>query len=276
MELAQVVRMLERLAPLRLAADWDNVGLLLEPPEPRPVQRVLLTIDLSEPVLKEAVQQRSDLIVAYHPPIFSQVKRLTRARAIDRALLGAIAAGIAVYSPHTALDAVSGGVNDWLADAFGSSQRSALEPAIGSGRVATGRRKSKATRGVEGQGRLLQLSRPAQVEVLLRRIKKHLGVKHLRVALPQPRPAAVASVAICPGAGASVILETGADLLLTGEMRHHDILQAVGRGAVVVLAEHSSSERGYLPQLSRRLQALSGRSLEVRVSREDCEPLVIL
>jgi dinuclear metal center YbgI/SA1388 family protein len=275
MELTQVVGMLEQLAPLRLAADWDNVGLLLEPREPRAVRRVLLTIDLNEAVLREALQQHSELIVAYHPPIFSGVKRLTRSNAMERALLGAISAGVAVYSPHTALDAVSDGVNDWLADAFGPSQRSALEPAIGSGRVATGSRKSKATRGVEGQGRLLQLSRPAQVEVLLRRIKKHLGVKHLRVALPQPRPAAVASVALCPGAGASVILETRADLLLTGEMRHHDILQAVGRGAVVVLAEHSSSERGYLPRLSRRLRALAGRSLEVRIAREDCEPLVI-
>lgn len=275
MELTQVVGMLEQLAPLRLAADWDNVGLLLEPREPRPVRRVLLTIDLNEAVLREALQQHSELIVAYHPPIFSGVKRLTRSSAMDRALLAAISAGIAVYSPHTALDAVSDGVNDWLADSFGPSQRSAIEPATASGRVTAQRRKSKATRGVEGQGRLLQLSRPARLEVVLRRIKKHLGVKYLRVALPQPRPSAIASVALCPGAGASVIARSQADLLLTGEMRHHDILQAVGRGSVVVLAEHSSSERGYLPRLSRRLRALAGRSLEVRISREDCEPLVI-
>jgi dinuclear metal center YbgI/SA1388 family protein len=275
MELTQVVRILEQLAPLRLAADWDNVGLLLEPREARPVRRVLLTIDLSEAVLREAVQQHSDLIVAYHPPIFSGIKRLTGSNAMQRALLGAISAGIAVYSPHTALDAVSNGVNDWLADGFGSAQRSAIEPAVTAGRANERRGKSKVARSVEGQGRLLQLNRPARLDVLLRRIKKHLGVKHLRVALPQSPPRVIASVALCPGAGASVIAEARADLLLTGEMRHHDVLQAVGRGAVVVLAEHSSSERGYLPHLSRRLRALSGRSLEVRVSREDCEPLVI-
>lgn len=265
MDLAQVVDALERLAPLRLAAEWDNVGLLLEPNQPRPVRRVLLTIDFTEAVLREALQQQSDLIVAYHPPIFSGVKRLTRHSAMDRALLGAIAAGMAVYSPHTALDAVSDGVNDWLADAVGPSQRSAIEPAAVKRAKVSG----------EGQGRLLQLRRPAQLTVLLRRIKKHLGVKHLRIAAPAPWPSTIASVAVCPGAGGPVLGEVRADLLLTGEMRHHDVLRAVGRGAVVVLAEHSSSERGYLPRLSRRLRALTGRALAVRIAHEDCEPLVI-
>lgn len=265
MELKQVVRALEQLAPPRLAAEWDNVGLLLEPLEPRPVRRVLLTIDVTEAVLREALQQHTDLIVAYHPPIFSGLKRLTRASALERALLAAIGAGIAVYSPHTALDAVRDGVNDWLADAFGPGDRSAIEPAA----VRRGASDS------EGQGRLLQLKRPLQLDALLRRIKKHLSVKSLRVAAPKPRPKQITSVALCAGAGGSVIGEVAADLLLTGEMRHHDVLRAVARGAVVVLSEHSSSERGYLPRLSRRLRALTGRSLDVRVSRADCEPLVI-
>jgi dinuclear metal center YbgI/SA1388 family protein len=272
MELTQVARTLEQLAPLALAADWDNVGLLLEPRRSRPVRRVLLTIDLTEPVVAEAVQQQSDLIVAYHPPIFSGLKRLTQANALDRALLVAIAANIAVYSPHTALDAVDGGVNDWLSEAFGPSERSAIEPALA--RRGIRPRKPKA-RACEGQGRRLELRRPASLDTLLRRIKRHLGVERLRVALPAVPPRKIASVALCAGAGGSVIGEVAADLLFTGEMRHHDILRAVGRGAIVVLAEHSSSERGYLPRLLRRLRSMTGRSLEVRIALSDCEPLVI-
>jgi dinuclear metal center YbgI/SA1388 family protein len=286
MQLKQVVGALEQLAPPALAAEWDNVGLLLEPLEPRPVRRVLLTIDMTEAVLREALQLGSDLIVAYHPPIFSGMKRLTRASALDRALLATLTAGIAVYSPHTALDAVRDGVNDWLADAFGPSTRSAIEPhaiephtlerdPLGRGAQSRRARGQRGAIEVEGQGRLLQLKRPAELAVLLRRIKKHLGVKKLRVAVPRARPSRITSVALCAGAGGSLIGEVTADLLLTGEMRHHDVLRAVGRGAVVVLTEHSSSERGYLPRLSRRLRALTGRSLDVRVSREDCEPLVI-
>jgi dinuclear metal center YbgI/SA1388 family protein len=283
MDLTQVVRVLSELAPLQLAAEWDNVGLLLEPARVRPVQRVLLTIDLTEAVLREAVQQRSDLIVAYHPPIFAGVKRLTQSTALERALLGAIAADIAVYSPHTALDAVSGGVNDWLAEAFGPSELRAIEPAAHSvapprlARHRTARRKPghRQHADCQGQGRLLRLRRPMRLDVALRRIKRHLGVKHLRLALPQPHPTTITTVALCPGAGGAVLAGVEADLLLTGEMRHHDVLAALARGSAVVLSEHSVSERGYLPRLSRRLRALTGRSLEVRVAREDREPLAI-
>jgi putative NIF3 family GTP cyclohydrolase 1 type 2 len=193
-------------------------------------------------------------------------------------LLTVIAADIAVYSPHTALDAVAGGVNDWLAEAFGPSERSVIETALP--RRTPGRRPRSTTArgkdsGHEGQGRLLQLRRPMKLDALLRRIKRHLGVKRLRVALPAARPKAITSVALCPGAGGSVISDVAADLLFTGEMRHHDVMRAVGRGAVVVLAEHSSSERGYLHRFSRRLRALTGRSIEVRVARSDCEPLAM-
>src|SRR5688500_11304201 len=104
-DLPAVLQSLEQLAPLRLAARWDNVGLLIE--GTRPVARILLCSDLGEAVLAEALADGSDLIVAYHPPLFTGVKRLTSRAASDRVLLAAIRAGIHVYSPHTALDAAA-------------------------------------------------------------------------------------------------------------------------------------------------------------------------
>jgi len=131
--LASVVAALEALAPLALAASWDNVGLLVEPPPGHDVvvRRVLLTIDLGERELDEALASGCELVVAYHPPIFQPLSRLTRASAVERVVLRAVAHGVAVYSPHTALDAVSGGVNDWLLAAFGERVRDvrALMPA---------------------------------------------------------------------------------------------------------------------------------------------------
>jgi len=268
MQLAQVTKALGTLAPLELAADWDNVGLIIEPRRERPVRSILLTVDLTCAVMQEALQRQDELVVAYHPPIFSGVQRLTQGSDLERALLSAIENGVAIYSPHTALDAVAGGVNDWLADGLGPGHRVAIEQAN------TGAKKRKQP--VQGQGRLVRLPHPARLEPLLRRIKRYLGLQHLRVARPQADGAiTVRSVALCAGAGGAVIGETTADLLLTGEMRHHDVLRAIGRGSVVVLTEHSSSERGYLPLLARRLRRELGPGVLVRVSRSDREPLAI-
>jgi dinuclear metal center YbgI/SA1388 family protein len=122
--LSEVLALLERLAPLNLAEEWDNVGLLLEPSAAalRPIERVLLCIDLSERVLDEALVASADFLIAYHPPLFRAVKRLRASVAEERVLLRALEAGVAVYSPHTALDAAAGGVNDWLASAFGAGR----------------------------------------------------------------------------------------------------------------------------------------------------------
>ncbi|HTM45204.1 MAG TPA: Nif3-like dinuclear metal center hexameric protein [Polyangiaceae bacterium] len=271
MKLGQVVSALGKIAPLALAAEWDNVGLLLEPLPNADVRRVLLTVDLTPTVLQEAQALHSDLIVAYHPPIFSGVKSLTQGSAMQRTVLRTLAAGIAVYSPHTALDAVSGGLNDWLADGLGSGERAALQPALTTA-------KSKASKlTVQGQGRLVRLARPAKLSELLARIKRHLDLRRLRVALDsEGRHKRISTVALCAGAGGSVIGDAQADLLLTGEMRHHDVLAAVQRNVAVVLTEHSNSERGYLPVLARTLKSQLGKTVEIRVARKDYEPLAIL
>lgn len=118
---------MERIAPSALAEDWDNVGLLAGERE-RPLRRIMLCIDLREQVLKEAIGNKADAIVAYHPPIFRPVKRFDDRTSEGRVILGALAAGIAIHSPHTAADAAEGGVNDWLTEAFGSGERRPLTP----------------------------------------------------------------------------------------------------------------------------------------------------
>src|SRR6478609_7764330 len=119
--LAEVMALLERLAPLDLSEDWDNTGLLLEPTgaAARPIERAFLCIDLNEAVLEEAIERGADFVIAYHPPIFRGLKRVRARSPEERVLLRALDAGLCVYSPHTALDAAEGGMNDWLARAFG-------------------------------------------------------------------------------------------------------------------------------------------------------------
>ncbi|HEV8247095.1 MAG TPA: Nif3-like dinuclear metal center hexameric protein [Polyangiaceae bacterium] len=120
--LQRTLELLESLAPLSFAESWDNVGLLVEPELPsegRPISRVLFTIDLTKAVLDEAERLAVELVVAYHPVIFKGLMRVRASQASETVVAGALARGIAVYSPHTACDAAPAGVNDWLAQAVG-------------------------------------------------------------------------------------------------------------------------------------------------------------
>ncbi|MCH2133929.1 MAG: Nif3-like dinuclear metal center hexameric protein [Phycisphaerales bacterium] len=119
---------MESIAPAAHAADWDNVGLLVGRRD-APAANIMLTIDLTSEVLAEAVTAGVDAIVSYHPPIFSPLKRLDDSTETGRLMLGLIGAGIAVYSPHTALDAAPGGMTDWLASGLGDGEARPLEHA---------------------------------------------------------------------------------------------------------------------------------------------------
>lgn len=80
---------------------------------------VMLTNDLTEAVYREACDWNANLIISYHPPIFAPMKKLVQSNWKDRIITGCIENRIAIYSPHTSYDALAGGVNDWLLQAFG-------------------------------------------------------------------------------------------------------------------------------------------------------------
>lgn len=118
---------MERIAPTWAAADWDNVGLLVGD-RAWPARRVLLSIDMTPAVLDEATRGKFDVILAYHPPIFQAVKRLLPDHTTQDGLAAAaLADRIAIYSPHTALDAASGGTNDTLAALAGLKELMPLQ-----------------------------------------------------------------------------------------------------------------------------------------------------
>lgn len=116
MQLSALVSALDTIAPTRYAESWDNVGLLVGDPT-QTVTRALLTIDYTPEVADEAKSANVDVVIAYHPPIFDALKRITASSPI----YDAIRRGVAIYSPHTALDVAPGGTNDMLADAVGIS-----------------------------------------------------------------------------------------------------------------------------------------------------------
>lgn len=286
--LRRVTAAMEIFAPLRLAdSSWDNVGTLVENPAPNGSGKVFLTIDLTPEVLKEALRggrgtstedvdklpQRdgsAEVIVAYHPPIFVPMKRLVMQDAKQKIVLDTIVAGASIFSPHTSLDAAKGGINDWLCESCAPlSSMSAITPA------------EKEEDGV-GMGRIGRFAEPQTLSAVLGRLKEALGVPTCRVALPasMTMETCVSSVAVCAGSGSSVLrgvrFSDKVQLLVTGEMGHHDVLSAVGMGRAVFLFEHTNSERGFLKaKLQPYLQGALGSDIEVVVSQTDADPLVV-
>lgn len=133
MRVRDLAAAMARLAPLDLAEPWDNVGLLAGAEDDELRGPVLLAIDLTERVLDEAVAAKASTVVAYHPPIWEPMRRVTDATVAGRIMVRALRAGLAIYSPHTALDAAPGGVTDWLCDGLagehgGGADRRALVP----------------------------------------------------------------------------------------------------------------------------------------------------
>lgn len=255
--LADVMRAMHRIAPLQLAdTSFDNVGLLLQAPasttsQSSEQQSVMLAIDLTTDVCNEILSSSANVKVAlvYHPIIFRGLKSFTLADPQQTSLLRLAAAGVSVYCPHTSLDATPGGINDWLGKVVTS--RSAF-PELKSAESVNDFRSNpypalsmskNPPKGYEaaGLGRLVQIDPPQPFEEIVRRVKQNLNLDHVQGCKASDKP--ISTVAVCAGSGSSVFSGVKADLYLTGELSHHEILAYQAAGASVIVTNHTNTER---------------------------------
>ncbi|MBN1125382.1 MAG: Nif3-like dinuclear metal center hexameric protein, partial [Sedimentisphaerales bacterium] len=117
MKVHDVCTVVDELVPLKLAQDWDNVGLLIGRAD-KDISTILVCIDVTTDVVAEARKKKTDMILSYHPVIWDGLKRIT-ADGPSKAVYELIRSGISVVSIHTAFDVITGGVNDQLADMLG-------------------------------------------------------------------------------------------------------------------------------------------------------------
>lgn len=128
MKIREIAGIIESLAPLSYQESYDNSGLLVGHPEDE-VKAVLLSLDVTEEVIEEAVRKGCDLVVSHHPIIFKGLKKLNGSNYVERTVLSAIRNGVALYAAHTNLDNVlAGGVNAKFADRLGLRNLSVLLP----------------------------------------------------------------------------------------------------------------------------------------------------
>lgn len=127
MKIKDVIAQLEELSPLSYSEDFDNTGLLVGD-ENATVSGILVTLDTLETVVDEAIEKNCNLIVSFHPIIFSGLKKITGKSYVERVVLKAIKNDIAIYSNHTALDNSWNGVNAMICEKLGLKNRSVLIP----------------------------------------------------------------------------------------------------------------------------------------------------
>jgi dinuclear metal center YbgI/SA1388 family protein len=256
--LAQVAAELESIAPLRLAADWDAVGLLVSPRR-ESIDRVMTCLSLTETVAAEAVRDRVDLVVTHHPLPFRPVARLTTEGHVGRVLLTLAAAGTGVFSPHTAWDSAAGGINDELAALVGLAHVAPLEP--------------DAELPVVGFGRAGTAAEGTTVTALARRAAAALGVRHVQLVGAADRPAGRVGI-VCGSGGDCLpqVVRGGCDTLLTGELKLHQAIEAEAGGLAVIAVGHHASERFAMDVLARRLAA-AVPGLSCWASRDERDPV---
>ena len=261
-----VMDALERIAPKRLAEDWDNPGLLVGALN-QDVQKILVCLDVSDSVVKRAIEEDADMIVAHHPLIFKGLKKIRTDLPLGARLQLLLKHDIAVAAAHTNLDIAVGGVNDVLAEAIGLGKLSTF--------IITSQQEDGT---VESLGRIGSLPAPMTVEDFARQVRQALPTEHVRLVHAGPRP--VRKVALCSGSGAEFIQKAafmGADVYVTGDVKYHEAQSAVELGMHVIDAGHFATEFPVVEVLRQRLtEELSAYGLAVIADTESADFFTIV
>ena len=232
MKLNAWVAAMERIAPPELALEGDNIGLLVGLDKDA-ISKVLVALDCTAAVVHEAVDQQADLVLTHHPLFFRSVNRLLFEKPDTAAACFLLRNGIGHYAAHTNLDAAVGGVNDVLAHLLNVQDM-----------VPFG----------DGVGRIGKLPFPETLEILARRVGASLGTT---IRMVGNIASTVQTVALTGGSGGMDLISAkaaNADVFITGELKHHEALEALTLGLHCVVAGHFETERIVLRPLIKRLQ----------------------
>ena len=242
--ICQLLAQLDRLAPPALAEAWDNVGLLVGASDQK-IDRVLVCLDVTLAVLREALDKNCQAIISHHPPIFKPLARIDLGEASGRILRIALVHGLALVACHTNLDSAQGGVSDALARALGLNETRPLQ--------------SVASHPDAGLGRIGRFTEAVPAREFLRRAVAVTANPALAVAGELPET--ITTVAVCGGSGsefAPLAQRLGAEVYLSGEIKHSTALWAGENGFCLIDGGHWGTERLAVDILADWFQSLPG------------------
>ena len=267
MKIKDILGALEEFAPLALQDGYDNAGLQIGLAEDAEATGVLLSLDVTEDVVNEAVLRGCNLIVSHHPLMFNPVRTFQGKTHVERAILKAVKNDIAVYASHTNLDVADGGVNFKIAEKLGLQKVEFLSP---KGTYTNGKKELTS-----GDGVIASLPAAISTREFMEHVKEVFHLKSLRVNNANPKN--IKRVALCGGNGASLIpqaIEKGADVYITGEIGYHRFF---GYEKDILLLEigHYESEQ-YTIELLRDIITKFAPSLHVCKAETNINPIKYL
>lgn len=226
MRAKEVIKALEDFAPLDLQESYDNAGLTVGSPE-KEVNKALLTVDVTEEIIEEAVSVGADMIISHHPLIFRGIKNITCVDYIGRSLIKAIKNDMVIYACHTNIDSVMGGVSYRMGEKAGLQNM----------RFLTQGNTERSGLGVIGT-----LDEPMELKEFLSILKSRFNVPCVRFSGPEGK---VLKIAMCGGAGAEFIndaIREGADLYVSADFKYHDFFMAEKRISLADMGHFESEQ----------------------------------
>ncbi len=236
MKCRKLTGLLNEIASPSLASSWDNPGLLVGD-EDKEIKSALVAVDAMDEVIDEAVRLNCDMIITHHPMIFKGLKRVTEDDFIGRRIIKLIQNDIVCFAMHTNFDITCMG--DEAAERLGLTDTGVLQ----------------FTSEDEGFGRVGDLYEEMEVYRLCEEIKDRFSVETVKVFGDLQR--AVKRAAIMPGSGASAIsdaIKNGAEVLITGDIGHHDGIDAQAQGLTVIDAGHFGIEHIFMDYIKEFLE----------------------
>lgn len=262
-KLKVILELLEEIAPSRAAEEWDNPGLQVGHAS-QEIEKIFISLNPTLKAVKKAFKRNAQLLLTHHSLIFRPLSSLDQQIYPGDVISEALEKRISIVSAHTNLDVVQGGINDILADLFGLQDVEVLE--------------NRNDLGIEGAGlgRIGHLPAPLKLGQMTKKVKEVLGTERLKVVGQKNRK--IRRVAVVGGAGGATVStasKKGADLLITGDVRHHEALEAETLGLALIDAGHFHTEKAALGAFGDRLKdAFMKRNMDVvvEVYKDEVDP----
>lgn len=239
-----VMDVIEADYPREYALDWDNVGLLAGRDD-KEVRRIYVALDATDEVIDAAIANQADMLVTHHPMIFGSINRINNQDFIGRRLLKLIQSDISYYAMHTNYDVL--GMARLSGEKMEFRQAEVLEATCENG---------PSDNGEEGIGRVADLKSPLTLRECCRKVKDSFCLETVK--LFGDLDAQVQRIAISPGSGKSMIraaLDKKADVLITGDIGHHEGIDAVAQGLAVIDAGHYGIEHIFIEDMRQYLSS---------------------
>lgn len=255
MKCSEIIRLLGELAPESCACDWDNPGLLAGRSD-KEVKKIYIALDAEDSVVEEAIRREADLLLTHHPLIFQPIRKVNDQNFITRRLVKLIQADISYYAMHTNFDSAPGCMADLAAERLSMLRCEPLE--------TMGELEQENGSVAYGIGKIGELEQAVSVKKLAETVKDKFELPFVQVYGPGLMEREVTRIAVCPGAGGSVIqdaIDKGAQVLVTGDISHHQGIDAAARGMAVIDAGHYGLEHIFIHFMAEYLKKrLEGRA----------------